>query len=951
MRKILLSLLLSAAVSPIFAQNAFFDAKKLLEWYSLPDYDSVKKSNTNYVRALLKKYQRGTLRGESSMGRVYSQVIDIERERIRSSFMADALYERIQKEYEKLYQKNKIKKFSELVEVKKISDDSLRIATLRIKMADIVKSADTATVLDSIKLKADPLINAIYAQKSVLVLLDTLYNSKLFPDTAPIRNVYREIKKNLDEQIQQKQTQIIAIKQEFSSMMLTTNNDIVNAFADDKQIQSLLYKVNASISERKFEQSKYTQSVSQLPNNKISTDFTDKNFPKQSEIIDALAIYLAGRFKQEVALTFVEHLKKYLDENGLVRELFPSTWKTLSQQDNYNSPKFGSEWRNSLSKDFIEIPENLAHSSVFKRLRIDSSVQCYLQDAVCFGGLVKKKYSFIDIMRTLYDRATDTSSVPAESIKSDFMKNAVFASYVINEEFFDTTAKKYWIAPEMLYKMSPEEISLLSELLASKYDSVFRRNIPGFRSFTVMANKTTLRVYTDLLGLLRQFEASQTGYLENGHIKDAFWDMQRIFIDYISENARLEEKERKGISIVKNAFFIYDYISNKNFGAAINSMLDIVDSFAANHTADIRYLNIFLTEGASTRFASLGTDIDEQSLIIMQDMEQTGRLLYDASRQYRKFGKITIDSLKKEAVPKYASFITDFFKGIPNDDQLNNALLAKAKGRLEQFQKQVYTNSHAATVAMLQLKHKADLFRYKILDDFDNFIVVTEMSDAAFRSEPPQFIKTLRQLTGFFVDASAAQNSKELSRVVEAYAMPTGSYKFKRRSVMSIDLNAYAGVFGAIEKQVDVKDIFKPAAGITAPLGVSFSWGKTRGKRLENYGYYVTDGGRIKYLRNNVFSIFISIIDIGAPFSYRLTNDAASGLPPEAKWAQILAPGVHVSHGILNTPLCVSLGMQMAPQLRDYKNTAGLKSTLRLHASILLDMPLFNLYIKKTPAF
>ena len=36
----------------------------------------------------------------------------------------------------------------------------------------------------------------------------------------------------------------------------------------------------------------------------VKSAISDQNFPTQSEIIDALAIYMARRFKQEVALTW-----------------------------------------------------------------------------------------------------------------------------------------------------------------------------------------------------------------------------------------------------------------------------------------------------------------------------------------------------------------------------------------------------------------------------------------------------------------------------------------------------------------------------------------------------------------------------------------------------------------------------------------------------------------------
>jgi hypothetical protein len=109
----------------------------------------------------------------------------------------------------------------------------------------------------------------------------------------------------------------------------------------------------------------------------------------------------------------------------------------------------------------------------------------------------------------------------------------------------------------------------------------------------------------------------------------------------------------------------------------------------------------------------------------------------------------------------------------------------------------------------------------------------------------------------------------------------------------------------------------------------------------------------LRSLTGGTFSLFVSVIDIAAPVSYRFGQSAsnAAGLPSTVTWSQILAPGLHGIWGFRNTPLCLSFGVQVSPQLRtvkDFNNVSAAKTATRAHAGILFDLPLLN-FMYKSP--
>lgn len=187
----------------------------------------------------------------------------------------------------------------------------------------------------------------------------------------------------------------------------------------------------------------------------------------------------------------------------------------------------------------------------------------------------------------------------------------------------------------------------------------------------------------------------------------------------------------------------------------------------------------------------------------------------------------------------------------------------------------------------------------------------------------------------FMSDVVTADNSFMMAQIIERYALPSGSYRIKRSVPFSVDINAYPGIFGALE--VINRDVLAARQsnsfvhGITTPIGLSVN---VRSKKTGK--------------QSDAISLFVPVMDVGAAFSYRWEKGPGGGLPHKFKMSQFFSPGAYLVWNIRKAPASVMLGVQYTPQLRSVQNlqTGNLSETnaLRIGFNICMDLPLFNVY-------
>lgn len=160
-----------------------------------------------------------------------------------------------------------------------------------------------------------------------------------------------------------------------------------------------------------------------------------------------------------------------------------------------------------------------------------------------------------------------------------------------------------------------------------------------------------------------------------------------------------------------------------------------------------------------------------------------------------------------------------------------------------------------------------------------------------------------------------AKTSEDVSELIENAALPTGSWREKRRQ-FTIGVSAQFGVAGGIERSASDNS---PHLGAYIPVGVDVSW-----PIGENWA-----GG-----------ILMQIVDLGTVTSTRLGQELEVKREPRYELSSIFAPGVQGYLGIGNSPFVVGVGVDIAPTLREASDGAT-SSALRGRLSLSIDLPVY----------
>ncbi|MCH7525014.1 MAG: hypothetical protein IIC74_08400 [Bacteroidetes bacterium] len=194
-----------------------------------------------------------------------------------------------------------------------------------------------------------------------------------------------------------------------------------------------------------------------------------------------------------------------------------------------------------------------------------------------------------------------------------------------------------------------------------------------------------------------------------------------------------------------------------------------------------------------------------------------------------------------------------------------------------------------------------------------------------YMGEKFKFKAELIKYGTFMATVAQAENSDQIAAAIEAAALPSGSSSIKRKSSFNVSLNAYVGLFGGSEKIVESgEESF--VTGLTSPVGVAVSWGRL-------------DLGIIQG-----FTLFASIIDIGAITTYRFDDNNDAQDLPELSFENIIAPGIHGYINFRNSPLSLGGGYQLGPSTREINGVN--ESIRRWHITLVVDIPLMNFFTK-----
>lgn len=741
--------------------------------------------------------------------------------------------------------------------------------------------------------------------------------------------------------------------------------------------------------------------------------FAGLQLPSQSQAIDAMAIFIANRFKEEVSLTFFDALRSRFEKDTLLSALFPNTLNMLKNSDVFKLPSMGSSWQYAFATDITSIPSHIGQIRDNRYLEKNS-----LDFFRHFNGLttgLREGKNIIDVI----DFSASGIKSKADSLFTPY-ERAICVWDMINDAFRSPDTNRYWLSYSDLKKLRPDEFRCFAGLLICRYKAEL--GFLGFKSESLdtSSSEGLHEFENNLLNLLMTINQLEEVYAGSSNARDAgerialfttYWDAYLNVFESIfkfsnayKQNTPVAQNIAEYIDIMRHIIAIEKGIEQKQYGIVLANGTALVGQLLEKIPQnDITWRLERKKTKLKRKLERKAPDDLEHKIVFEKNARQLLALIDSVIWNGDRYNKLDvylaqIDALKKTmnaddgrkchnvrtggitSLARNAMFELDtvvvrkvigvVLTELDSLAKINPELLAKTDALIKQIELlkanlTTYTPEElrkAVEKAGVQLaEFITELQGVKGLDKdrLEKLLApiaklsIQAIAGAYAGNVNNAYFHQFVRITSFVGDAMQARNSADLSKVIQTYAAPPGSYKVKRNTPFSVDLTAYPGLFGGVEWKMPGSLYGKGATGFTTPVGITFSWAGSA-KTIATPGEigsrtYVNFRGKYKNITGRSLSLHLNVLDIGAVVAYRIANDTlqAPGLPADVNFAQFFAPGAYYVYGFRNSPISLFMGAQFNPKLRKFGEEATYSDALRFSAGIVVDIPMLNLYYTK----
>lgn len=700
--------------------------------------------------------------------------------------------------------------------------------------------------------------------------------------------------------------------------------------------------------------------------------------PSQNDIIDALAIFLVKRVKEESVIAFLEHLNANMDKLQPLPCLFPNTAKELASFQVGEAERFGGITQKAIAVDLAQMPDNIMNCGF-----CEGTGQ--LRQYKPFSGFFNDLGGGVDLITNISYYANegqqllkDTSQAHQHFISA--MRLLHFINKYYSNIYEPGTLKNQpvWIGPDWmdfengndtLLRLSlalvyEKEQTAFNDFIKQRYDC---NNLDEFLNSSKFASFKSN--FKEIFYSLHRLES----YLQSTRVGTESTAKSLVEMDVYKEKVKEVLKDVYQVLNYPEASFppnnpiyqIYEKakeaISKKDIREVVYQSQKLLDAFSCYEFRwkGFRIPNIRWPEGRTDCRTKDLTDANYGKLkgdtaIKLTEIQQmsallgNGELMYGLKNEWmcthykaRNKGGIFRRPMRRYQKRSDSYAVCGDYK---------SAMDVKI-GLMGKIQLCIFRYHDWKLYRRLNKLRKVYERQVKLRGNKDYLCYIEGEEKLGNRFAFGSSRREVSQLLNFFTDVTKATDSKQLSQVIEKYAEPPQSYRVKRYNNFSMDINAWPGVYGGVEtragEQLFANSVTKMVSGITAPIGLSFSMAGRVKFKCEHAGkrpVYVNRASYIKSFLGGSFSLNLMIIDIGAVVAYRFSKDADEGLPQTVNFAQVLAPGAYVNYGLRGLPLAIQVGGQYAPQLRTFGDT-GLRplDAYRVSIGIVYDIPLLNI--------
>lgn len=708
--------------------------------------------------------------------------------------------------------------------------------------------------------------------------------------------------------------------------------------------------------------------------NNISNMAKAAGLPSQSAVIDALAIFLVKRVKEESVIAFLEHLNANIDRLQPLPCLFPNTAKEMAAFQVGEAERFGAITQKAIAVDLVNMPDNIIHCNFCDSTNQVKAFQPYT-------SFFTELENGVDLITNISYYA-DVNNLSKDSAAIQF-NSAMRLLHFINKYYSniyesDTTKNpNVWIGPDWMdFENGNDTLLRLSLAL------VYEKEKQAFDSFIQKRYRcNTLDAFLSS-NKFKEFKTNFRKTFFSLHRLESYWQSKRVPGNSQQSLVDMTVYKQKVSDVLKDIYEVMDYPSkdfppnnpiyqlytNAKAAIAKNELRDII--FQSQKLLDALSCYEFRWKGfqlPSIKWPS-GRDFCKEdsisdkiyaklkgdSAIKLNELNTMSRILSNAKTMStlrnewwcNHFTRKSEKGWFRRPLRKYHERIKESESCGDYASAMNRKL--NVMGSLQLF---IFRWHDWKLMYRLNKLNKIYKWQSNLQSQPSYACYVNGERQLGNRFAFGSSRRQVSQLLNFFTDVTKASESKQLSQIIEKYAEPPQSYRVKRYNHFSFDINAWPGVYAGYETQAG-QSLFATrntqlVSGITAPIGISISFAGRRMFTCKDGGkrpVYINRKGKLKALRGSSWSLNLMAIDIGAVVAYRFSKDADEGLPQEVTLAQVVAPGAFLAYGIKGLPLALQAGIQYAPQLRKFGvPETKLLDAYRISFGLVYDIPLLNI--------
>ncbi|WP_437920645.1 hypothetical protein [Sphingobacterium sp. LRF_L2] len=654
--------------------------------------------------------------------------------------------------------------------------------------------------------------------------------------------------------------------------------------------------------------------------------------PSEADVVNAMAIFLADRAKREAMIWLVDQLKTQIKQ-PLLTDVFPETYKMLSEGSGLSAPDFGSAWRLALSKDLIRIPTNLVDSRYVREKWFagNDDKANELKELVAFGAdfltLVNAQYNYRDILKHLYLKKYNESAKTNVRTYFDFLYLLVNELYTIDEVNGKSTFRL--LTFEELQSLNEPQWDIFINLVKIKYGQASFDFLVNEFNENKLKSKDRNKWIATLLLTLTQFDKLRAEDKENqasGNAPD-IWSSFVNIIDQLdaksyiqtgagSLNSTKSTSSKDGLQSLRSIIDIYQNLYARNFDMALKETVNLLTSYAEANNIVITLKQNALTLKTPWRAPEFSMPLSKYITGPDNDLEVS------VKENAVSFGNIDNRTFALSTIYEELQFLKyydtktsweDWKKGWKAPETISMVGYLTTKGILR---------GKKDSINFLTVKLIVDLLHDPMAVVKDPFYQQT-FAAGYLGHIPEENTQKLIKITSFFTDVLQSSDEKGLASAMEKHFLPPTSYIMKRKLKFSVFLNGYVGVSAGYQHVFAEESQFRKGDkanfavyGITAPVGVTFSW--------RNVG------------------IFVQAIELGNLVNHYLWETDTENRP-NVYIKEVISPGVNFMYYLKNSPFVLFAGGKLIPLETKLENGHKLNNKAfdlgQITAGIKFDIP------------